>query len=400
MKMASPRSLLLLAIAAVAVAALIWMMMPAAVPVETGEVTSGPLEVRLEEPGRTRVREVFIVSAPLAGKTMRITLHAGDTIRAGQTVALINPVDPPLLDVRSRSEFEAAVSTADAGVRLAQADLTRAQAQAAFAEAEWARGQTLAARGVISAQALDQRRLARDTTAAAVATARAAVVVRQRERDSARSRLGQPVGGGREPTALRSPVDGSVLRVLRESEQVVQAGEPIMQIGDPRDIDVVVELLSTDAVAVRPGAAARIEGWGGAPLAARVRRVEPSGFTKVSALGVEEQRVLVYLDFVDPGQAAGLGHDYRVTASIITASAARVLRVPASALFRQGADWAVYRVVKGRAERRIVRVNRRNDDFAEVVEGLAEGDVVVTYPGDRLADGVRVTLRRVDQARS
>lgn len=396
MKPTSPRVLLLIALAAVAIGALVWMMMPAAVPVETERVTRGPLEVWLEEPGRTRVREVYIVSAPLAGKTVRITLHAGDLVRAGQTVAFIRPVDPPLIDVRSRAELEAAVSAADAAVRLAQADLARTQAQAVFAAAEWTRGQTLAQRGVISPQALDQRRLSRDTANAAVATARAAVTVRLRERDSARSRLAEPADGVRAPAALRSPVSGSVLRVIRESEQVVQAGEPIMQIGDPRDIDVVVELLSTDAVAIRPGVPARIEGWGGPPLAARVRRVEPSGFTKVSALGVEEQRVLVYLDFVEPGQAARLGHDYRVTARIITSSTPRALRVPASALFRQGADWAVYRLVDGRAELLKVQVGRRNEDFAEVLGGLAEADRVVVYPGDRLADGVRVTLRKVE----
>lgn len=396
MKPTSPRVLLLIALAAVAIGALVWMMMPAAAPVETERVTRGPLEVWLEEPGRTRVREVYIVSAPLAGKTVRITLHAGDLVRAGQTVAFIRPVDPPLIDVRSRAELEAAVSAADAAVRLAQADLARTQAQAVFAAAEWTRGQTLAQRGVISPQALDQRRLARDTANAAVATARAAVTVRLRERDSARSRLAEPADGVRAPAALRSPVSGSVLRVIRESEQVVQAGEPIMQIGDPRDIDVVVELLSTDAVAIRPGVPARIEGWGGPPLAARVRRVEPSGFTKVSALGVEEQRVLVYLDFVEPGQAARLGHDYRVTARIITSSTPRALRVPASALFRQGADWAVYRLVDGRAELLKVQVGRRNEDFAEVLGGLAEADRVVVYPGDRLADGVRVTLRKVE----
>lgn len=396
MKPISPRVLLLLALAAVAAAALAWMMMPAAVPVETGRVTSGPLEVWLEEPGRTRVREVYIVSAPLAGKTVRITLHAGDRVAAGQTVAFIRPPDPPLIDVRSRAEMEAAVSAADAAVRLAQADLARTQAQAVFAAAEWTRGQTLAQRGVISAQALDQRRLARDTANAAVTTARAAVTVRLRERDSARSRLAEPADGARRPTALRSPVSGSVLRVLRESEQVVQAGEPILQIGDPRDIDVVVELLSTDAVAVRPGSPARIEGWGGPPLAARVRRVEPAGFTKVSALGVEEQRVLIYLDFVDPRQAARLGHDYRVTARIITSSTPRALRAPASALFRQGADWAVFRLADGRAELVKIRVGRRNEDFAEVLGGLEEGDAVVIYPGDRLADGVRVIRRKVE----
>lgn len=396
MKLNSPRVLLLIALAALAVAALVWMMMPASVPVDTGKVTSGPLEVWLEEPGRTRVREVYIVSSPLAGKTARITLHAGDAVAAGQTVAFIRPLDPPLIDVRSRAELQAAVSAADAAVRLAQADLARTQAQATFAAAEWTRGQTLAERGVISAQALDQRKLARDTADAAAATARAAVTVRLRERDSIRSRLADPLDSARAPTPLRSPVSGSVLRVLRESEQAVQAGEPIIQIGDPQDIDVIVELLSNDAVVVRPGAAARIEGWGGPPLAARVRRVEPSGFTKVSALGVEEQRVLVYLDFVDPRQAARLGHDYRVTARIITSSTPKTLRVPASALFRQDDDWAVYSIVNGRAQLRTVRIGRRNEDFAEVLSGLTEGEAVVTYPGDRLADGVRVTLRQIE----
>lgn len=396
MKPISPRVLLLAALAAVAVAALVWMMRPAAVPVETDRVTSGPLEVWLEEPGRTRVREVYIVFAPLAGKTVRITLHAGDPVRAGQTVAFIRPLDPPLIDVRSRVELGAAVSAADAAVRLAQADLERARAQAVFAAAEWARGQTLAQRGVISAQALDQRLLARDTANAALATARATVTVRLRERDSARGRLADPGDGALAPTALRSPVSGSVLRVLRESEQVVQAGEPVMQIGDPGDIDVVVELLSTDALAIRSGIAARIEGWGGPPLAARVRRVEPSGFTKVSALGVEEQRVLVYLDFVDPRQAARLGHDYRVSARIITWSTPRALRMPASGLFRQGADWAVYRVVDGRARLARVKVGHRNEDFAEVLGGLSADDIVILYPGDRLADGVRVARRKVE----
>lgn len=396
MKSTSPRVVLLIALAAVAAGGLVWMMMPRAVPVETARVTRGPLEVWLEEPGRTRVREVYIVSAPQTGKTARITLHAGDHVGGGQTVALIHPIDPPLIDVRSRAELEAVVSAADAAVRLALAELERAQAQAAFAAAEWTRGQTLAERGVISTQALDQRRLARDTANAAVTTARAAIAVRRRERDSARSRLAEPVDGGRAPTAVRAPVSGSVLRVDRESEQVVRAGDPIMQIGDPHDIDVVVELLSTDVVAIRPGAPARIEGWGGPPLSARVRRVEPAGFTKVSALGVEEQRVLIFLDFTSPAQAARLGHDYRVTARIITSSTPNALRTPASALFRQGSDWAVYRVRDGRAELRKVRIGRRNEDFAEVLAGLADGEVVVDYPGDRLGNGVRVATRRAE----
>lgn len=390
MKAPSPRILVLIALAVAAAVALAWMMRPQPVPVEEGRVSRGPLETWVEEEGRTRVREVYVVSAPLTGKTVRITLHAGDTVAAGQTVAIIRPADPPLIDARSRRELEATARAADAAVRLAEADLKRAEAQAAYAAGDWRRAQTLNDRGVISEVALDQRRLQRDTATAAVAEARAQVVVRQRERDSARTRLLQSPGDDRELVPVRTPVSGSILRVDRESEQVVQAGEPILQIGDPHDIDVVVELLSSDAVDVKPGAAARIEGWGGKPLAARVRRVEPSGFTKVSALGVEEQRVLTYLDFLDPRQAAPLGHDYRVTARIITSATQDAVRVPASALFRMGPNWAAYRVRNGRAERVMVTIGRRNEDAAEVLTGLAPGDRVVLYPGDRLADRVRV----------
>jgi len=391
MKAPSPRTLLALAFVVLSGAALAWMMRPQPILVEVARVTQGPLETWVEEQGRTRVREVYVVSAPLTGKTERITLHAGDPVAAGQTVALIRPPASPLIDARSTSELRAAAAAADAAVQLAQAELRRAEAQGAYADAEWLRAQTLSERGVISAQTLDQKQMARDTARAALAEARAAISVRRRERDSVRSRLGNPNESSAAPVAVRSPVKGNILRVDRESEQVVQAGQPILQIGDPRDIDVIVELLSTDAVEVKPGALARIDGWGGLPLRARVRRIEPSGFTKLSALGVEEQRVITYLDLLDPSAAAPLGHDYRVTARIVTSSSPAVLRAPASALFRQGEDWAVYRVRSGRAGLVKVQIGRRNEDSAEVRQGLAAGDVVVVYPGDRLKDGVRVS---------
>ena len=390
MKAPSPRMLVLVAVVLAGLGALVWMLRAQPVPVEVAQVTHGPLETWIEEQGRTRVREVYVVAAPLSGKTVRVTLHAGDPVKAGQAVALIRPADPPLIDARSRLELEAAAQAADAAVRLAEAELKRAQAEADYAGAEWTRGQTLIERGVISQAALDQRRLARETANAAVAETRAAVAVRRRERDSARSRLAEGFGSERSPVTVRAPVSGNILRVELESEQVVQAGQPILQIGDPRDIDVIVELLTSDAVNVKPGAAARIEGWGGGTLEARVRRVEPAGFTKVSALGVEEQRVLTYLDFVDPTKAAPLGHDYRVRARIITSTTPMAVRVPVSALFRQGEDWAVYRVRGSRAERVTVKIGPRNEDMAQVLSGLAAGDAIVLYPGDRLADGARV----------
>lgn len=393
MKAPSPRMLALIAVVLLAGAALGWMLRPQAVPVETAQVTRGPLETWIEEQGRTRVKEIYDISAPLAGQTEREELHAGDPVRKGEVVVLIRPAAPPLIDARSRQEFTAAAQAAQASVRLAEADLKRAQAELTLADAEWKRAKSLAAQGFLAQQGLDQRRMAHDTAAAAVSTARAAIAVRRREYDSARSRLIQP-DETRAPIPVRSPVGGSVLKVLRESQQVVQPGELIMQVGDPRDIDVVVELLSTDAVAVSPGATARIEGWGGPPLQAKVRRIEPSGFTKTSALGVEEQRVLTYLDFAAPEQAfAKLGHDYRVTARIITWSTPQTLQVPASALFRQGSDWAVYRVRDGRAALVKVEVGKRNEDAAQVLSGLTAGDRVVLYPGDRLADGARVIER-------
>lgn len=390
------RTLMFAAAAVVVAGVLVWMLRPTPVPVETVAVARGPLEVSIEELARTRVREVYVVSAPLAGETERALLHAGDAVKAGQPVLLIRPAASPLIDSRSRQDLISAAAAADAAVSLSQAELQRVQAELVYAESQWARGQALARSGTISTQMLEQRRLARDTAAAAVATAKAALTVRRRERDSAHSRLAEPgeAAAGRCCVTVRAPVAGRVLRVIRESEQVMQAGQPVLEIGDPRDMDVVVELLSTDAVQARVGAAAWIQDWGGAPLAARVARIEPAGFTKVSALGVEEQRVLAYLDFVHPEQAWGkLGHDYRVTARIVTWSAPSVVLVPASALFRQGPDWAVYRIVDGRAALVRVTVGQRNADAAQVLSGLSPGDRVVAYPGDRLADGVKVVER-------
>lgn len=391
----SRRTLFLILGAAAVAAGLAWMLRPTPVPVETVAVARGPLQVWVEEQGRTRVREIYVVSAPLAGRMVRTALEEGDGVKGGQTVALIRPADPPLLDARSRRELEAAAQAARAAVSLAEAELKRAQAELAFAEAQWRRGQALVASGDIAAQALDQRRMVRDAAAAAVSTAQAGVAMRRRELDSARVRLAGPETlRSSALVAVKAPVGGRVLKVLRESEQVVQAGEPLVQVGDPGDLDVMVELLSTDAVQVRPGAAARIEGWGGAPLAARVRRIEPAGFTKVSALGVEEQRVRTYLDFDQPRAAwSRLGHDFRVTVRIVTWSAPDVVQVPASALFRQGEAWAVFRVRDGRAVLTPVRVGGRNEDAAQVLGGLSVGERVVAYPGDRLADGVRVRER-------
>lgn len=394
MKLPSPRIILAVVLSGLAVGVLFWMLRPQPTPVEIVRVTRGPLSTWVAEQGRTRVREVYVVSAPLTGKTVRVTLHAGDRVKAGDTVALIRPADPPLIDARSEREVRASVDAAEAAVQLARAELRRAEAQATYAEAELRRGQTLNAQGVIAAQALDQRRLAHETARAAVAEARAAVAVRQRERDSLRSRLARPADSDQATIAVRAPVGGRVLRVDRESEQVVQAGQPILQIGDPADIDVIVELLSTDAVEVKPGADAAIEGWGGQPLQARVRRVEPAGFTKVSALGVEEQRVNVLADLTSPVDVRrALGDGFRVEARIVTEEVTSTLKVPVGALFRQGDRWAVFAAANERARLREVTIGRRNDAEAEVTGGLAPGDTVVLHPGDTVHEGIRLRSR-------
>jgi HlyD family secretion protein len=381
---------------------LLWLFWPRAVAVDFARVAAGPIEVSVSDEGETRVKDVYVVSAPVPGLMRRVELKAGDSVVAGQTVmARIEPSDPSFLDRRSEAEARAGVQAAEAARKLAVASVRRAEADLDFASAELRRYRGLAAVNTISANDLDAAERRARTAAAALDEARAGLRVRDSELTQARARLMAPSLARRRRGAdcdcvdVFSPVSGSVLRVLKESEGVVASGTALVEVGDPVQLEIVTDLLSTDAVKVRPGQAVKIEAWGGGePLGGRVRRVEPFGFTKVSALGIEEQRVNVIIDFTDPpARWQRLGHGYRVEPRIILAAADKALKVPRAALFRDGESWAVFVNDGGRARLRDVKLGLENGLEAEVTEGLAAGDEVIVQPGERVAAGMRVKAR-------
>lgn len=382
-------------------AAVWWALRPQPVEVDVATIASGPFEVLVEEDGVTRIRDVYTVSAPVGGALQRTPRRVGDEVRANETIlAVIEPSAPGFLDLRSERVGEAALEAARAAVSLAEAQLRQTQAEQTFAEADLARAMELSRREAISARSLDQARLAAQTAATAVASAEAALEVRRRELASAEATLIQPgvvaQTGASCCVNVLSPVDGRVLRVHVDSAQVVPAGAPLIEVGDPRDLEVVVDLLSRDAVRVAPGAEARIEGWGGEEsLAARVARVEPTAVTKVSALGIEEQRVRAVLAFEGERADSGrLGHNFRVVARIVAWRGDDVVAVPIGALFRHGEAWAVFVVEDGRARLRRVEIGERNNRDAQVLTGLSAGDRIVLHPGDAVVEGAPLADRR------
>jgi HlyD family secretion protein len=369
---------------------------PTAVAVELSTVTRGPLVVTIDEEGRTRVRERFVVAAPVAGRVLRIELEPGDRVAAGDVVARLRPEAPPLLDARTRAEAVAAVQSAEASLGRARVEEQRARTALTQAQRELTRVRALTAAGATAAQDLEARETDAVLAAETVEAAAFAVRTASAEVERARARARVPVVTGAEGiVAVRAPIAGVVLKRLRESESVVPAGEALIEIGDPRQIEIVTDLLSTDAVRVRPGARATVEQWGGdAPLSAIVRRVEPGGFTKVSALGVEEQRVNVVLDLVADGEdCTALGDAYRVETRIVLWEAAKVLKVPTNALFRHNTRWAVYVAREGRARLTLVELDHQTGQEAEVISGLTEGAKVIVHPGDLLHDGARIAER-------
>jgi HlyD family secretion protein len=394
------RRLLGILVAALAVAAAAWFAWPRPIPVEIASVATGFMEVTVEEEGRTRVRNVYTVSAPIAGRALRTARRVGDEVIADETVvAILEPPDPGLLDLRSREELEAALSAAEAAVGLAEHEVQRLEATLELARAELGRAEALADRAIVSAVALDRARVDVDVNEHALASARAHLDVRRSEGASIAARLAAPGAGSEAASAgwavpLRAPATGRVLRVLQESEVVVPAGTPLIEVGDPLDLEVVSDLLSSEAVQLDVGAPVRIDGWGGPPIRGEVVRIDPAGFTKISALGIDEQRVRAVIDLVDPPEAwSRLGHDFRVIVHITQWSAEDVLTVPVAALFRRQDGWAVFRVEEGRARAATVQIGRRNNRAAEVVGGLADGQVVILHPSDRITDGAAVADR-------
>lgn len=371
---------------------------PAVTDVDADEVIRGPMTVTINEEGETRIRRRFVVSAPVAGRMERIDLEPGDAVVAGQTaVVRIRAEAPALLDARSRAEALAARTAADSARSQAQAEEQRARAALDLAERELARERELDRSGLTSRQAVEQRESTVRTAEEALRAATFAVAVATAERDRLDARL-QPdrIDAGGRLLTVTSPISGVVLRRLRESAAFVPAGEPLVEVGDPADLEIVADLLSTDAVQVRPDAPVRIEQWGGGEtLMARVRRVEPSGFRKISALGVEEQRVNVIMDFDDRAQAAArLGDGYRVEVRVVIWEEADIVQVPTSALFRNGTDWAVYVITGDTVRLTPVTIGQRHAQAAQVQQGLSPGDRIVVHPPDTLTDGATIQVRQ------
>ncbi len=384
-----------------AAAGLAYAFRPQAVPADFATVGRGKLMVTVDDTGRTRVRDVYRVSAPVAGRLLRIEARVGDAATAGETVlATIEPSDPSFLDRRSRSQAQAEVKAAKAALALAQAELERVRAELTFARSELERARALVLRNNISKRAMDKAGRDVQTGQAAEQSAAATVRIRRYELEMARAMLirpGQKRGktGGQCCVEVRAPVSGRVLRLIQESEGVIAAGTPLLEIGDPGDLEIVVDLLSSDAVKVREGAAVMVEEWGGGTtLAGTVRRIEPYGFTKISALGIEEQRVNAIIDFAEPREKwRSLGHGYRVEVRIVVWQGENVLKLPLSALFRQGEDWAVFALIGGKARLRRLAIGRSNASEAELQDGLSEGDRVVLHPSDRIVEGVELVSR-------
>ena len=396
-----PRLFLWLPLGLLLLAALAWLFRPKPVPVDVTEVRQGALQVTISDEGEARVRDVFVLSAPAAGLMRRVELKAGDRVNSNETViARLEPSVPMFLDERAVAEARAGADAANAATKFAQAQLGRAEAERDFAQSELQRLRALASQQSISLNDLDAAERRAKTSVAAVAEAKASLRMRQSEYVQAQARLLNPTKVSKaakdcDCITVYSPVSGSVLRVLQESEAVVGAGTPILEIGDPANMEVRVDLLSEEAVRVRAGQRVLIDGWGGpGALAGVVRRVEPFAYTKVSALGIEEQRVNVLIDLTEPRERwRRLGHGYRVQPRIVVWETDRAIQVPQSALFRDGEQWAAFVADGSVARLRHLVVGQHNDTHVQVMSGLATGDRIVVHPNDRIENGSRIVAR-------
>jgi HlyD family secretion protein len=389
---------------------------PTPIMVDLGEAVRAPMVVTIDEEARTRVRDAYVVSAPIAGRLLRVDVEPGDPVEGGETtIARMLPLNPSALDIRTREQALASVKVAEAALRVARADLNKAMADQELAEHDLERSRTLRKSGTVSQAALDQAQREARAAGAALDMAKAAIAMREADLANARARLISFGDGAARvasaPTSddaipLAAPVSGRILQVMQRSETTLAAGTPILEIGDiANDLEIVAELLSTDAVQVEAGDRVIIENWGGPyPLGGTVERVEPWGFTKFSALGVEEQRVNTIIRFADPlERRASLGHGFRVETRILIWESEDALTVPSSALFRQssggeeggGGGWAVFSVAGGQAHLTPVEVGRNNGVQAQILSGLASGDTIVLYPGPGLTDGARVKRRKL-----
>jgi HlyD family secretion protein len=399
------------AVAAMVVAAGVWAFAPRPLPVELAPVSLGHFETTIDEDGKTRLADRFVVSAPLTGHLARSSLREGDAVQADAVLARLTPALPAMLDERTQRELQARVEGAQARVQQAGARVERAQVTLAQAQSDARRSEALARQGFIAPTKLESDRLGSLAAQKEVDAAREDRHVAQHEVEQARAALGvaRPAAGGAVSTsggafAVRAPVSGQVLRVLQASEAMVLMGTPLLEIGDIRKLEVVADLLTTDATAAQPGSRVYIERWGGrVPLTGRVTRIEPAAFTKVSALGVEEQRVRVVIALTSPGDEwRALGDGYRVSVRIVSLAQEQALQVPVSAVFpmpnpAEGAAlrYAVFTVERGRAHQVPVSLGARNGSMAWIKSGLPATAQVIVYPPSPLRDGARVVARQV-----
>jgi HlyD family secretion protein len=365
------------------------------------------MTLTIDEEGRTRVRDAYVVSTPVAGRLMRVEAQPGDAVVKNETiVAQMRPLNPAALDIRTREQARAAVAAAEAALRVSRADLNKAMADLDFAQSEWGRAKKLAEKGTESQAALDRFRSNLRAASAMRDTAQAAISVREAELANARARLISFDGPeqasaqmGDADIPLRAPATGRILRVIQQSETTLTAGTPIMEIGNiAHDLEIVVELLSTDAVQVSPGDRVIVDDWGGdTQLEGKVERVDPWGFKKFSSLGVEEQRVNAIIRFTGARQSRDkLGHGYRVEVRIIIWEDQSTLLIPSNALFRDGDYWAVFRVIDGKAIQTRVKVGKDNGLSAQILDGLEVGDAIILYPSSGISNGAKVAQRVIE----
>lgn len=370
--------------------------LPNPVDVETSKVAEGPLRVSVREDGKTRIREKYIVSSPVAGRLTRIELRPGDAITSEETLlAIIMPNDPDILDARSQAQAEARVQSATAAVNRAKANSQRAGIDLGLANSKFERAQKVYAKNGISHDEYDTFRAEYLASVQADKSAKFDLEISQFELEMAKAAVNQFMEsspGHSEPFLIYSPIAGKVLRVFQESSTAVERGTPLLELGDPRDLEIEVDVLSTDAVRIRPGADLTIEHWGGeSPLKANVRVIEPAAFTKVSSLGVEEQRVNIISDFDEtPDRLASLGDGYRIEARITISQLDNALQIPNSSLFRHQRQWHVFTIVDDKAVMRAVDIGLQNETHTEVLQGLQRDEEVIVYPNDQISNGVKI----------
>lgn len=398
MRIPMPEHPVVIAVAVLVIGLLGWGFWPQPVVVEAIVVERAPLTITVEEEGRSRVIDRYIISAPVDGVACRVQLDVGDPVQQDEVLLSITPLESRVLDQRSRAQAIAAIAAAQSNLAAAREQASAAEAAAQLATNELKRLQPLAQKGLASKGELDRVETEVQTSAAAKRSADFRVQIASYEMEAVKSVLEYSAGATGEPAVrvpIKSPVTGKILKVLRECEGPVLTGEPLLEVGDPAALEVEVDVLSADAVQIKAGMQVLFERWGGdQPLQGVVRIVEPVGFTKFSALGVEEQRVLVISDLTSPPQEwQRLGDGYRVEARFVLWHEENVLQVPASSLFRYGNGWAVFVVDNQRAQRREVTVGQRNGLVAQISMGLEEGDTVINHPSDEVEDGVRVVSR-------